>query len=176
MTNTLFDIASSPDGGASLDAMRDEVRAEIARAQQADGSSPWSRSTLARMTHIDSALRESMRLNGFVARGVLKMVVAPDGVTLPDGNHIPCGTKVGVQGYSIHRDEDIYRDAERYDAFRFVQDDTPEAGTGSAGRSDGGGGLKDRRTADTGSRGGRPQTLVSTSTTFLAFSHGSNVW
>ncbi len=104
------------------------------------------------MPRVDSALRESMRLNGFVARGIMKMVVSPDGVALPaelGGGHLPPGTKVGIQAYSVHRDGDVYPDAERYDPFRFVTDE-------SAGKA--------------------PQALVSTSPTFMAFSHGSNAW
>jgi cytochrome P450 len=101
------------------------------------------------MTHIDSALRESLRLNGFIERGVLKMVVAPAGVTLPNGSHIPYGTKVGVSGYSIHHDNDNYADASTYDAFRFVKD------------------LEKNK---------KPQALVSTSEKFMGFSHGSHAW
>ncbi|KAI1773141.1 hypothetical protein F4818DRAFT_118908 [Hypoxylon cercidicola] len=82
----------------------------------------------------------------------MNMVVAATGVTLPDGSHIPYGTKVGVSGYSIHRDEDIYSNAHQYKAFRFVgqcSDETKEKG---------------------------PRSLVSTSNKFLGFSHGSHAW
>ncbi len=44
-----------------------------------------------------------MRLNGFVRRGIMKMVMAPAGVRLPGGEHIPPGVKVGIQAYSVHR-------------------------------------------------------------------------
>lgn len=109
----------------------------------------WSRTSLARLTHVDSALRESLRLNGFVERGIMKMVVAPGGVELPDGSHIPHGTKVGVSGYSIHHDDDIYKDAMKYDAFRFAP-----AADGK----------------------GKVLALVTTSEKFLGFSHGSHAW
>jgi cytochrome P450 len=161
LTNTLFDVASSPDCAAWLDAMRAEAQREI-DAAAGRPSSPWSKAALARMSHIDSALRESMRLHGFVARGIMKTVVAEEGSVLPDGTHVPRGVKVGIQAYNVHRDGDIYEDAERYDAFRFVPRSKEEGdnGLGSGGR---------RKTAV-------PQALVSTSPTFLAFSHGPNAW
>ena len=155
MTNTLFDLASSPECGAWLDAMRTEVLREVS------GAAPWSKAGLARMTRVDSALRESMRLNGFVARGIMKMVIPAEGVTLPGGSHVPRGTKVGLQAYNVHRDADIYADADRYDAFRFV----PAATTAAAVEGDGGPPAK-----------ATPQALVTTSPTFLAFSHGPNAW
>lgn len=205
ITNTLFDLASSPDSEELLTTMRDEVLAEAVPHAKASSivdakppsnvdirdstdpslhprrlpiasTSSWGKAALARMTHIDSALRESMRLNGFVARGIMKMVVAPGGVTLPDGSRIPYGTKVGIQAYSVHRDEDLYDDANTYNAFRFVSrpggrkadhDNGPEGSISATGSE----------TESTKGRGsGQPQALVSTSPTFLAFSHGPNAW
>ena len=158
ITNTLFDIASLAQCQDYLDAMRDEVTAQvdIAGGPCSSPSVLWSKASLARMTRVDSALRESMRLNGFVARGIMKIVVAPGGVTLPDGSHVPRGTKVGIQAYSVHRDEDVYTDAERYDPFRFCTEETTSAHGATNTR--------------------QPQALVSTSPTFLAFSHGPNAW
>jgi cytochrome P450 len=140
LTNTLFDLAASPDCKESLSMMHDEV------AKESDNS-PWTKATLARMPHVDSALRESLRLNGFIERGIMKMVVAREGVTLSDGSHIPYGTKVGVSGYSVHHDEGAYADAMAYHPFRFV-------GDGEGQR--------------------RPLALVTTSEKFLGFSHGSH--
>ncbi|KAI1412065.1 cytochrome P450 [Hypoxylon sp. FL1857] len=147
LTNTLFDLAASPDCAISLSSMHDEVAREIAFASP---SRPWSKASLSHMTCVDSSLRESLRLNGFIERGIMKMVVAPEGVTLPDGSHIPYGTKVGVSGYSIHHDEAVYPDANKYHAFRFAREDSG------------------------GSERKEPQALVNTSEKFLGFSHGSH--
>ncbi|RYC56089.1 hypothetical protein CHU98_g10114 [Xylaria longipes] len=148
LTNTIFDLAASPDCTESLESMHQEVFSETKAADEPKG---WSKTVLGRMRHVDSALRESLRLNGFVERGIMKMVVAPEGVTLPDGSHIPCGTKVGVSGYSIHRDEGNYPDAARYDAFRFVRGQDP-AGVGKKS----------------------PKGLINMSEKFMAFSYGSH--
>ncbi|KAI0000261.1 cytochrome P450 [Xylariaceae sp. FL0662B] len=148
LTNALFDLASSPECASTLATMRDEALRETMPEQTKTRDAAWSKTSLARMTHVDSALRESLRLNGFIERGIMKMVVARGGVTLPDGSHIPYGTKVGVSGYSVHHDEAVYADAARYDAFRFVG---PPAD---------------------GNR--RPRALVNTSEKFMGFSHGSH--
>ncbi|KAI0414684.1 cytochrome P450 [Xylaria grammica] len=147
LTNAIFDLAASPECAETLATMREEVLREAAAAAEGQPAD-WTKAALSRMTHVDSALRESLRLNGFIERGVMKMVVAPGGVTLPDGSHIPRGTKVGVSGYSIHHDEGNYPDAMRYDAFRFARGQD--------------GAVK------------RPQGLINTSEKFMGFSHGSH--
>ncbi|KAK8055059.1 cytochrome P450 [Apiospora rasikravindrae] len=154
LTNAVFDIASSPDCASSLDTMRREVLDETATATTAAPS--WSRAMMARLTHVDSALRESLRLNGFIERGIMKMVVAPGGVTLPDGSHVPRGTKVGISGWSVHHDDDIYTNATMYDAFRF-------ANGSASGNGDGNGNGRNK-----------PQALINTSDHFMGFSHGSH--
>ncbi|KAJ8128001.1 hypothetical protein O1611_g5634 [Lasiodiplodia mahajangana] len=152
LTNTLFDLAASPACTESLASMRDEVDRETGAGSDELVTSAWSRPVLSRMERVDSALRESLRLNGFIERGIMKLVVAPEGVTLPDGSHIPYGTKIGISAYSVHRDEGNYTSAVRYDAFRFVRE----------------------RDGKVGGREKRPQGLVNTSEKFLGFSHGSH--
>ncbi|RDW79914.1 hypothetical protein BP6252_04552 [Coleophoma cylindrospora] len=115
ITNALFDLASSPASCIFQREMHDEA-VDVLNSEF--GS--WTKSALAKMTKIDSALRESMRLGGFVNRGVSKKVMLPDGVTLPDGTHVPQGVRIGVSAYSIHHDEDVYPGAQTFDAFRFA--------------------------------------------------------
>ncbi|KAI0202920.1 cytochrome P450, partial [Astrocystis sublimbata] len=162
LTNTLFDIASSPSCGDILSSLREEVISETSISTGTREAKDWSKTALSRLRHVDSALRESLRLNGFIERGVLKMVVAPEGITLPDGAHIPYGTKVGVSGYSIHRDEGNYVHAARYDAFRFVRGQQ-QAGKGGEGDKNK---EKDKEK--------KPQGLINTSEKFMGFSYGSH--
>ncbi|KAI1260236.1 cytochrome P450 [Xylariaceae sp. FL1019] len=150
LTNTLFDLAASPNCISWLASMREEVIRETEGSgitAVGAGQLGWTRNILSRMTLVDSALRESLRLNGFIERGIMKMVVAPEGVTLPDGSHIPCGTKVGISGYSVHHDEANYPNAMQYDAFRFAHDESEDK---------------------------KPQGLINTSEKFMGFSHGSH--
>jgi hypothetical protein len=145
ITHPIFDLAALPRLSATLDILGNEVKTELAAE-----SGMWSKKAVARMFGVDSALRESMRLRGFISRGVIKKVVAVDGVVLPNGIRIPRGTNVGVAQYSVHLDEDIYAYPEVYDPFRF-------SGTTY--------GKKEMRLA-----------MVSPSPDFMAFSYGPHAW
>lgn len=150
ITNALFDIASSPDCVCIQKCLRDEVQVVTAKHRGRE----WTRTSLADMIRIDSCLRESMRLWGFISRGIMKMVVAPQGVTLPSGAHIPYGAKVGVTAYAIHHDESVYPQSFEYNAFRFLRPASDSASDQSAGEIT------------------KPPSMVSSSETFMGFSHG----
>lgn len=149
ITNALFDIASSPRSREFQQMMREEVRNVTSQKPE---SEQWRRTNLALMVRIDSALKESMRLWGFISRGVMKKVVAKEGVTLPSGEHLPYGAKVGVTAYAIHHDESVYRNAYEYDAFRFCSETK-----------------KDDKDCSM-------HSLVTSSDQFMAFSHGRHAW
>jgi len=148
-TNAIFDIASSPDCQDIQSALRTEVET-VRNATQGQG---WSRTVLSKMVKVDSVFRESMRLWGFISRGVMKKVVAANGVTLPDGHHLKQGSKVGVTAYAIHHDESVYHEAEKFSAFRFCKD-----------------------WADGVSNGAGANAMVVSSDNFMAFSHGRHAW
>ena len=61
LTNLIFDLAASPSCPSHLSRMRDEVWVELEAEHGA-----WTKAGLARMISLDSMLRESMRLWGFV--------------------------------------------------------------------------------------------------------------
>ena len=157
LANLILDLAACPDMPFYFSQIRREVLSEL----EISGGE-WTKDALARMVSLDSVLRESMRLWGFVSRGVMKEVVAKDGVTLPSGQHLPRGTKVGVHGAPIHRDEVIYPNASEFKPFRF--------------RTMGPGG-EDRPTDDYSDKiVGSGIPLVTTSSKFMAFSHGRHAW
>lgn len=160
LTNLIFDLAASPLCPAYLSTIRNEVCAELAAEHGV-----WTKTGLARMVSLDSTLRESMRLWGFVSRGVLKMVVKKDGVRLPGGLHLPYGTKVGVHAYPIHHDEDVYAGAYEFDAFRWCREASGDAAEGLNLKEEFGVGEKRKGTS-----------LATTSSTFMAFSHGRHAW
>jgi len=109
------------------------------------------------MFRLDSAVRESLRLWGFSARGVSKQVVARGGVDLPSGEHLPYGCKVGITNWAIHHDEAFYHDALRYRPFRFSD-------AQNAAEVDG---LYRKDETPKGA-----SSMVSTGDFYLAFSHG----
>jgi cytochrome P450 len=154
LANLALDLAAYPD----LSSLLSHIRFEVLNELRATGGE-WTKQALARMVSLDSVLRESMRMWGFVSRGVMKQVVAKNGVTLPSGHQIPCGSKVGIHQAPVHRDDDIYPDALEFKPFRFCSnsglamvDDYSEKSVGN----------------------GIP--LVSTSSNFMAFSHGRHAW
>jgi cytochrome P450 len=158
-SNLLFDLAASPLTPFYMETIRNEVCTEL----QAENGK-WTKTALARMMTLDSTLRESMRLWGFVSRGVVKMVVAKKGVDLPDGTHLPRGTKVGVHAYPVHHDESIYPHALEFDAFRFCRPLNEDGSSNS----------HPEKMSSAGMQRGIP--LVTTSANFMAFSHGKHAW
>jgi len=157
-TNLLLDLAASPLTPSYFATIRDEVKTELGLA-----GGVWTQQNLSRMVSLDSGLRESMRLWGFVSRGVLKEVVAKDGVTTPSGLHLPKGVKVGVHQYPIHHDEDIYPNPFTFVPTRFHTKNEESSSNDSQEKSING-------------QHKKGPSLVTTSSTFLAFSHGKHAW
>lgn len=155
ITNALVDIASSPSSVEIQEALREEVEGATTPLH----SESWKTSNLVKMVRIDSVLRESMRLWGFISRGVMKMVMVREGIKIPSGEHLPFKAKVGVSAYAIHHDEAIYSNAFLFDAFRFSRPLEAVAMVGTTGND-------------------RPEMLpmVKSTNNFMGFSHGRNTW
>lgn len=155
ITNALVDIASSPSSVEIQEALREEAEGATTPLH----SESWKTSNLVKMVRIDSVLRESMRLWGFISRGVMKMVMVRDGIKIPSGEHLPFKAKVGVSAYAIHHDEAIYPNAFLFDAFRFSRPLEAVAMVGTTGND-------------------RPEMLpmVKSTNNFMGFSHGRNTW
>ncbi|KAH7379865.1 putative Ent-kaurene oxidase [Cadophora sp. MPI-SDFR-AT-0126] len=149
LTNLILDLGASPEITTYLSIIRNEVLAELAAERGI-----WSKSALARMVTLDSTLRESLRMWGFVSRGVLKEVSKKDGVTLPTGEHLPRGTKVGIHAYPVHHDEAFYKDPYTFNPMRScTQGEKLLDGPAYSGKNKG-------------------TALVTTSSLFMPFSHG----
>jgi cytochrome P450 len=149
MENALIDVAHAPNSQDLQCQLREEAAA-------LEGTEPvdvrWTRSEVAKLPKIDSVLAESLRLWGF-AHGVVKVVVAKEGVKLPGtGEHIPYGAKIGVGSYGVHHDEDCYpgSDPFTFDPFRFIKE--KEGGEDAT------------------------QFFPATNEKYLAFSHGKFAW
>ncbi|OCL01466.1 cytochrome P450 [Glonium stellatum] len=158
ITNTLFDLASSLPDKDFLGGIRCEAGAILP-----EDVSAWSNPAFSGLVRVDSALRESLRLNGPNARGISREVMDKKGVTLPDGLHLAQGARLSAVIASIHLDEQFYHRAEEYDAFRFLDAQSkPRAG---------------KQSEETGKPPVKApsMSLVTTSDTFLPFGRGKHV-
>ncbi|POS79571.1 hypothetical protein DHEL01_v202043 [Diaporthe helianthi] len=150
ITGVILDlVASKPE---YIEEMREEIRNVLA----AHGGK-WNKRALAEMQKVDSAFRESQRLNSFVTVGLGRTVVAKDGITTPEGLHIPPGNKVCVPCYGTHHDPGVYEAPDEFRPCRF-----------SEMRK-----VADDKEADQGSYLSRARKQWATTTTdFLGFGHG----
>ncbi|XRM40798.1 hypothetical protein ABZX51_004107 [Aspergillus tubingensis] len=121
-TSVLLDILSDPVDENLVNDLRAEVES-IAGSSSGD----WTAEDLGRAALLDSAVKESLRLNGINAASPTRKVVAPNGVTLANGLFLPCGTKVGIPQYALHRDEEFYPEADRYNPCRFYTENASES-------------------------------------------------
>ncbi|KAK4209456.1 cytochrome P450 [Rhypophila decipiens] len=207
ITNAVVDIASTPLSYSVQEAMRAELTAHSKSWSESHASSTasdvlktsgiWTRPSLSKLTLLDSVLTETLRLWGILTHGVTKAVIHPGGVTLPSGEHIPCGAKIGIASYGPHLDEGVYGISGTssplvWDAFRFVKmvqgQTQPQTGdvkyrgnsssssSSSAGEEDSGGEKGAEVKPETAQRKGPPgqagSRFVSTSEFYMGFSHG----
>jgi cytochrome P450 len=136
-TQMLFDLFSSPHASEYVE----EIREEISQVLKENGGK-WSKAAVAKLVKTDSAIRESLRISTFLAHGMQRLVIGPKGVTTTNGLHLPYRSLLATSTCSIHHDDDVYKDAMTYKAFRFCQPEGPSL------------------------------PIVTTSDQFLAFGHG----
>ena len=103
------------------------------------------------MPHMESTIRESLRLSPLSDRMLSRRVVQKGGITLPDGQFLPRGTWLAVAAVGVHRDEQTYEDPDEYRPFRFLS-------------------------IDTETQESKTMLVPVTSEKFLAFGHGRHSW
>lgn len=161
LINALVDIASPPALGEDvLGQLRSEAE-EVSKRHLGK----WSKTAVGQLVKTDSMLRESLRLNTFKSRGVERIIVKEGGIVLPSGQYLAQGTKIGLPVLPIHRDPELYDDAETFDAFRFcdMKQSVAEKVVEKMSRN------------DSPARPGHVE-LINTSESFLAFGHGRHAW
>lgn len=167
ITNCFFDILAkkSVEEHGVLTSPVEVIRQE-ARNEYINSDSSWSKQSLARLVHADSAIRESMRVSNFLTRGLQRKVIAKEGVENKGaGWNLPFGSTIGVDVHSIMHDPRIYPNPDTYDPFRFARvQEQEEAASGSESGGE--------QPKTTGSLGSKNVSLSTTSSTFLPFSHG----
>ncbi|EMD32089.1 hypothetical protein CERSUDRAFT_58933 [Gelatoporia subvermispora B] len=96
---------------------REVAQILLQEAESTIEESGWTKSAFSRMTKLDSFLKESQRFNGHNGMGIVRMTL--DEVTLSDGTRIPKGTIVGAGASSMHWDQELYAEPDKFDPFRF---------------------------------------------------------
>jgi len=163
ITNTLFDIYSSPDANAIVASLREECERVLA----AHGSH-WSKEAINSLHRHDSAIRESMRFSDMGFLGMQRMVVAKGGVDFGDGIIVPQGVRLATPNSHIHHDPAFYGDsANSYNPFRFSAPREDYEATLKRARADGKAEADIRKVLEL-----KNQALVTVGPNFLGFGNG----
>ena len=159
ISNILINIAASDAEFDTSDVLRQEMTTVLA-----DHGGVFTKAAAARMVHTDSVLRESMRTHAFGARAMIRKVVAPGGVTTPDGHVLPYESTLSIVSYPVHHDPDIYDNPEKFDPFRFSRQTDVRPGTDGMAHDD---------TVESDIDGPH-LSFVTTGPTYLPFGHGKH--
>lgn len=143
LINTFLDLLSSDPALGYYDALQKEAEITFPAGKWAETSK------FSRLPRAESAIRESMRLNPGSTRLLSRIVVAEEGVVLPNGSHVPKNSTISLPA-NIQRDEPFYKHGDKYNALRFAFPDPLEQA--------------------------RPQSLAATSDIFMTFGYGTHMW
>lgn len=154
--NIILDLLASDPKEDYLERIREETN----RVQQEDGGN-WTINGLRRLYRTDSAIRESQRFSHFATSLIRRKVIAKGGLTNPtEGWHAPYGSFLILDLANVQHDEDLYENANNYDAFRYSRP-REEYETRASERRDADEALKMAKLG-----------MVTTSDAHLAFGHG----
>ncbi|KAK6859595.1 hypothetical protein PG995_003231 [Apiospora arundinis] len=110
LTYLVWAVLSHPELQVALE---EEVREEIGEEH-----SSITDSTLEKLPILHAVIEETLRLHG-AAPMPLPRIVPPGGVEFR-GYHLPGGTEVATQAWTMHRDPRFYKDPERFDHTRWL--------------------------------------------------------
>lgn len=106
LTYLVWAVLRNDDDGGLQGALEKELQEGI------DDSSRSTDAALEKLPVLNAVIEETLRLYG-AAPIPLPRVVPPGGVEF-GGYHIPAGTEVATQAYTMHRDPRFFTDPERY--------------------------------------------------------------
>ena len=110
-THMLMDLLGSDPELQYLRTLREEIESVMGTPED------WARPSAVRQLQLlDSALRESLRINPLVIRGPAREVMPEDGIVLPDAR----GSWLAISVPNVHKDERFYHEAAEYRPFRFL--------------------------------------------------------
>lgn len=148
VTNLLLNIIGSDSEFNTIAALRDESD----RILGPDPDVRWTKALASQLSKADSASRETLRLNSFGGRSVMRKVLV-DNFRTDQGDALPKGTVISFLGQPAQTDEKTLDDPLKYDPFRFS-----------------------RMREDAASRSDKVPAVsfVTTSPEFLPFGHGKH--
>ena len=111
LTNVMFDFTAHPD-------LINEMRQEIIEVFGSVDIDDWKRTSLHRLRLMDSAMKESHRLNPPGVLGMRRIALA--NVTLSDGTVIPRDAPVAVSTNAM-QDPEVYDNPDHFDGHRFLR-------------------------------------------------------
>ena len=165
--NVMFDLLSSDPKSCYYNQLREET--DVIFANDEDWNEHMA---VGKLSHVDSAIRESLRRSPVITKNVLREVIKEDGLRMPNGQHLPKGTWAAVPSVGLHFDNRFYPDAQRYDPFRFVRDVTKEMDVTDNISNP----LQEEKVEAPTPKQRKNQNLSNTSETYMAFGHGRRSW
>ncbi|KAL4956092.1 cytochrome P450 [Aspergillus filifer] len=108
LTTTMYEILQHPE---TIQLLRDEIKAVV-------GDGKLKHSSLYNLKLMDSVIKEAQRLKPVLSINMVR--TATEDIDLPNGFHIPMGTRLGVSSHASW-DPKIFPNPEKFDPFRFVR-------------------------------------------------------
>lgn len=166
LTNFFLDLMSSPPELGYYESIQEEAAAVFKTEED------WASSaSLMKLRLGDSAIRESLRKNVQLTRGLMREVMPKDGIELPDGRNLPQGTWVGVSVPGVHSDNRFYSNPDNFEPFRFAKRDLVTTETQKTPIIENDGINTGKASSDRKHVG-----LATTSDIFLGFGYGRSAW
>jgi len=171
LTNIMLDIASADP--SVLAGLREEAETVYASC-----GGVWDKAAINSMIRTDSAIRESLRYSNFAARGIFRKIIQKNGLrNEAEGWTAPEGSFISVDAHGVHHDEEVYPNANTYDAFRFSREREAMEEEAAVSREGGEGKGEEEEEKDYKERLRlKSAGLITTSDTFLPFGHGRHAW
>ncbi|KAL7626880.1 hypothetical protein AAE478_003654 [Parahypoxylon ruwenzoriense] len=110
VVHTIFELATRPEYLALL-------REEIEQCSEENGLN--TKRAIDTMYKLDSFIKETQRVNPLDASALARLALRP--YTFVNGLHIPRGTVIFTPNSPLFEDERFYKDAKRFDGFRFAR-------------------------------------------------------
>ncbi|KAL3471720.1 cytochrome P450 [Aspergillus californicus] len=108
LTTTMYEILAHPE---IIPALREEARSVI-------GDGGLKHSSLYSLKLMDSVIKEAQRLKPVLSINMVR--IATGNIDLPNGFHIPKGTRLGVSSHASW-DPSVFPDPHKFDPYRFVR-------------------------------------------------------